>query len=300
MVEWQLAAGLCAGSASVGYLAVAIGPPRRGGRWPAYRSMLWCAGLGTATVALVGPLADAAERDFTAHVAGHLLLGMLAPLLLVSAAPVTLALRTLPLTGARRLARILDGRTVQVLTHPITATALNVGGLWLLYTTDLYPRSIGQEWLHLAVHAHVLASGYLFASAVVGVDPAPHRPGRPQRAVVLLLYLTAHTVLARYLYAHPPTGVPAEQSQRAAVLMYYGGDAIDLGLIVVFCQQWFTARRPDPIRRGRAYRLTRRGGARSRPHHGVPAPVPGRSCTAERSPDRPAGIHDHPFPACGP
>jgi putative membrane protein len=246
MVDGHLAAGLCAGLAAVGYLAAAIRPPRRGGGWPARRGVLWCAGLGAVTVALVGPLAEAGERDFTAHVAGHLLLGMLAPLLLVSAAPVTLALRALPLTGARRLARLLDSRTVRVLTQPVTAAALNVGGLWLLYTTDLYQRSTGQEWLHLAVHAHMLASGYLFVSAIVGVDPAPHRPGRPQRAVVLLLYLTAHTILARYLYAHPPPGVPAERSRHGAILMYYGGDAVDLGLIVVFCRQWFTAVRAAP------------------------------------------------------
>jgi putative membrane protein len=70
---------------------------QRGRPWPWWRTALWVAGLAAATVAVAGPLADAAHSDFRAHVLGHVLLGMLAPLLLVLAAPATLALRGLPL-----------------------------------------------------------------------------------------------------------------------------------------------------------------------------------------------------------
>ena len=45
--------------------------------------MFWYAGLGCAGAGLIGPVATAAHTSFAAHMAGHLLLGMIAPLLLV-------------------------------------------------------------------------------------------------------------------------------------------------------------------------------------------------------------------------
>lgn len=46
-------------------------------------------------IAVIGPLSRQSHADFTIHMAGHLLLGMLAPLLNAIAAPMTLLLRTL-------------------------------------------------------------------------------------------------------------------------------------------------------------------------------------------------------------
>jgi putative membrane protein len=138
--------------------------------------VLWCTGLGVLAMALLSPLAEAAHHDFTAHMAQHLLLGMLTPLLLVLAAPATLALRALPVPPARRLARLLRSRPVRYLTDPIVAATLDAGGLWLLYTTSLYRMMVNHPAVHLAVHVHVLAAGCLFTFAIVGVDPAPHRP----------------------------------------------------------------------------------------------------------------------------
>jgi putative membrane protein len=209
--------------------------------WPRWRTGAWLAGLVTVAVP-AGP-------DFRAHMVTHLLLGMAAPLLLAVAAPVTLALRALPVARARRLSRMLRARPVEVLTHPVTAAVLDAGGLWALYTTGLYAQMHRHVWLSVLVHVHLLAAGYLFAAAITAVDPAPHRPGRPLRAVVLLAFLAAHDILAKHLYAHPPAGVPAGAARSAAELMYYGGAAVDLPLIVLFCARWYAA--TDPHRRTR-------------------------------------------------
>jgi putative membrane protein len=241
-------AGLLLLAALAGYLACAVAV-RRHGRWPVHRDVLWCAGLGAVAAALIGPLAEVAHRDFVAHMVGHLLLGMLAPLLLVLAAPVTLALRVLPVARGRRLARLLASKPLQVLTHPVPAAALNLAGLWLLYTTDLYQAMSHQAGLHAAAHFHMLAAGYLFTFAMVGIDPSPHRPGHPTRTVVLVLYLAAHAVLAKHLYGYPAAGVTGQQAASGAMLMYYGGDAIDLAVIIVFCRQWFISSRPRHARR---------------------------------------------------
>lgn len=236
-----------------GGYAAALWAARDRGRWPAHRTVLWGLGLAAAGAAVVGPLAAAAHGSFAAHMLGHLLLGMVAPLCLVLAAPVTLALRALPVARARSLSRVLRSGPVRVLTHPVVAAVLSAGGLWVLYTTGLYSRTHESVAVHALVHAHVLLSGYLFTASVAGVDPDPHRASFALRGAVLVGFLTAHTVLAKWLYGHPPPGVEAGEARTGSQLMYYGGDAVDLALLVVFFAQWYAAARPrSRVRSGTA------------------------------------------------
>ena len=186
------------------YLEAVREARRRGRAWPTGRSLLWAAGVAVSTSAVVGPIADTGHLDFRAHMLGHTLLGMLGPLLLVLAAPVTLALRALPVRHARRVSAVVRRPLVAAITHPATAAVLNVGGLWLLYRTGLYAASTGSTPLHVLVHLHVFLAGCLFAVAIVGPDPAPHRPGPAVRAAVLVLTVAAHDVLAKTIYAFPP------------------------------------------------------------------------------------------------
>lgn len=229
LAAWALAAAALLYTAAAGRSAAR-------GRWPRPRLLAWYGGLAAAAAGLLGPLAG--HADFRAHVAGHLLLGMLAPVLLVLAAPVTLALRALPADRARRLSALLRSRPVRLLTFPVTAAVLDVGGLWLLYTTGLWTAAARDPAVHLLVQAHVLVAGYLFTAAVVGVDPAPDRPGPAVRAAVLVLASAAHGVLAKHLYAAPPPGVAAADAEAGAMLMYYGGDAVEVVLAVLLCRAW--------------------------------------------------------------
>lgn len=220
---------------------------RRGIAWPLRRTVSWIAGWLAAGAALVGPLAEQAHHDFAAHMATHVLLGMVAPLLLVLAAPATLALRVLPTRRARLLARMLGSRPLSVLTDPFLAGLLNVGGLWILYRTDLYGAMQAAPAIHVLVHVHVLAAGYLFTFAVLGgPDPAPHRPSPARRVTALVLAIAAHNILAKTLYADPPAGVPADQARAGAELMYYGGAPIEIALIVLVCTPWLLPRRRRP------------------------------------------------------
>ncbi|MCP3763402.1 cytochrome c oxidase assembly protein [Domibacillus sp. A3M-37] len=212
--------------------------------WPIYRSVLWTAGIACALIAVAGPLAEKAHTDFTAHMAGHLLLGMLAPLLMVVAAPITLLLRTIPVRQARLLTRLLKSRPTRFLTDPVTASILNVGGLWILYTTSLYTLMHESQLFHFLIHVHVFLAGYLFTASIMYIDPVSHRRSFLYRTIVLVFTLAGHGILSKYLYVHPPAGVPAVQAEAGSMLMYYGGDAIDLVLIVVFCFQWYKAARP--------------------------------------------------------
>lgn len=225
--------------AAVVYVAAAVRERRTGRGWPWWRVVAWLTGIAAAASGFVGPLADATHASFTAHVGAHVLVGMLAPLLLVQAAPVTLALRTLAVTPARRLSRLLRSGPVRVVSHPVPAALLNVGGLWLLHAGGVFAELSRVPLGHTFVMLHFLLAGSLFTAAIVPADPSPHRASLRTRAVVLLVAVAAHGILAKLLYAQPPAGVAAADAQAASQLMFYGGDLVDFALIVLLCAEWY-------------------------------------------------------------
>lgn len=212
--------------------------------WPLHRIFLWSLGIVAITTSIAGPLADFAQNNFRGHMWTHLLLGMLAPLLLLLAKPMTLLLRSLPVPLARRISFLLRSRLARFLSHPIPAFTLNIGGLYLLYLTNLF------EWMHQSVlvyaliHSHIFLAGYLFTASIIYVDITAHRVGYVLRSIVLILSLAAHKILAKFLYAHPPAGVPQAQAEAGGMLMFYGGDLIELLIIVILCYQWYKATAP--------------------------------------------------------
>lgn len=225
--------------AAIAYLASVAVQRRRGRPWPWYRSMLWMTGLTAAASGFYGPVASWSHATFTGHMASHLLVGMVAPLLLVLAAPVTLALRTLAVAPARKLSRLLNSAPARVLTNPFVAAVLNVGAMWVLYLTPLFDAMQDDLLIHRLVMAHFLVAGYLYTAAFVSIDPSPHRSSFPFRAGVLLLSMAAHGVLAKLLYAYPPEGLNVADVGQGAELMFYGGDAVDFILVWLLCAQWY-------------------------------------------------------------
>lgn len=234
----------------VGALGYALGLWAARGRspWLLRRTLLWFAGIGCAGAGLLGPVAQAAHTSFTAHMLGHLLLGMIAPLLMVLGAPITLTLRALPAVAARKVSRILRSAGVRGLTHPVVAATLNAGGLWLLYTTELFQLMHASAAVYALVHLHLFAGGYLFTASVIGPDPDPHRASMRVRSAVLVLFIAAHSVLGKWLYAHPPQGVEPADGRAGAQLMYYGGDVVEITLIVLLFAGWYAATRPRTSR----------------------------------------------------
>ncbi len=231
------------GTAVLGHAIATAMLRNRGVQWPTHRSALWAAGWSCAAGTLVGPFAERAHHDFVIHMTGHILLGMLAPLLMVLAAPVTLALRVLPVSAARPLARFMGSTPMRVLTRPAIAALLNIGGLWVLYRTSVYAAMQAEAWVHAAVHFHVLAAGFVFTFAVLGgPDPAPHRSHAAWRATTLVVAVAAHNVLAKTVYAAPPEGVSAEQAQAGGELMYYGSAPVEILLLVLLCRAWINPR----------------------------------------------------------
>lgn len=172
----------------------------------------------------------------------HLLLGMVVPLLLVLASPVTLLLRSLPGSAVRLMARALRSTPARLLAHPVSALLLNVGAMYLLYLTPLFAMTLSSAFLHVLVHWHFLAAGCLFTWVVLaGPDPAPHAPGPWVRLGVLFAAMAAHATLGKLMYGFGwPRGTPygLEEIQAAAKLMYYGGDLAELLLLIVLFVRW--------------------------------------------------------------
>ena len=218
---------------------------RRGRPWPLRRLLLLLAGLGVAIVSLTGPFAQWAHADPRGAMLAHLALGLLAPLLITTSAPVTLALRALDVTAARRLSRVLRSRPARVLAHPIPAVLLSTGSLWLVHATGLLAAAHADPLLHALLGVHFLASGCLLTGALIGVDPAPHRAPFGLRVGVVLGSIAAHALLGTTLYAEAASGV----ERQAAQILYYGGDLLELALVTVLFAQHYAATAPGRARK---------------------------------------------------
>lgn len=226
--------------AASAYLAGSIRLRLRGDAWPGWRDACFTAGCAVLVYALLGPLPGG---PFTAHMAQHLVLAMIAPVLVVPARPLTLLLRVLPTRPRRTLLAVAHSTPVSVLVFPPLAAVLDVGGLWLLYRTPLFAGLHHQPLLHAAVHVHVVVSGLLFAFAVCQLEPVRRRWSLAWRATALLGAGAAHAVLAKTLYATPPPGTAFATADlhTGAQLMYYGGDLVEIALAAIIAVQWYAA-----------------------------------------------------------
>ena len=187
LFDWRfdLIFGTAALVLAVGYL---IGVRRlrgRGDAWPTGRLVSWLLGCLVLLLATSSGIGRYMPAMFSMHMVGHMLLSMLAPILLVLGAPVTLALRALPAAGRDEppgprewLLAALHSRVSRVLTNPFAATALFVVGFYGLYFSGLFDAVVDSHGAHLAMNLHFLLSGYLFYWVVIGVDPTP-RPIPP-------------------------------------------------------------------------------------------------------------------------
>ena len=170
---------------------------KRGDRWPVGRSIAWGAGWLVFAYATIGGVGLYSHVLFSAHMAGHMLVSMLAPVLLVAGAPATLALRALPgprVKGERSPRQLLLGAlhspVARVLTHPVVAFAIFVGSVYLLYFSSLFPELMNNHLGHTFMQVHFLLVGLLFFYVIIGVDPRP-RPLHPLLALGLLFAATA-------------------------------------------------------------------------------------------------------------
>jgi putative membrane protein len=234
--HWEPAPGVLLALALTG-AAYALGV-RRAGRWSPWRSAAFAAGLVLVAVALCSGLDPWSERLLSVHMVQHLLLGTLAPLALVTGAPVRLALRAARRPARRRIARALHTPLAAVLGHPATGWAALTAVLLGTHLTGLYELALRDPLVHELEHLAYLGAGLLFWAPLVAADPLPRRAGIVGRMAWLLASMIPMGVVGARLLsgalAYPAYVAPAralgiaplENQRDAASLMWVGGTLV--------------------------------------------------------------------------
>jgi cytochrome c oxidase assembly factor CtaG/putative copper export protein len=162
------------------YVAGVIRLRRRGDEWPVGRTSAWLLGCAVLLFTTSSGLGRYMPAMFSVHMAAHMLLSMLIPILLVLGAPTTLALRALPTAGRGNppgprewLLIGLHSRWSRFFTHPVVATLMFVAGFYGLYFGGIFDAAVSHHAAHLLMNLHFLMSGYLFYWVAIGVDPTP-------------------------------------------------------------------------------------------------------------------------------
>lgn len=172
---------------------------RRGDRWPVGRTIVWMSGVAVVVWVTCGGPAAYGRVMFSTHMVGHMTLSMVAPLLLVLGAPITLALRALHPRGdgtrgpREWLLAVLESRYLQLMANPVVAGFLFAGSLVGFYYSPLFGLALRTHVGHELMHVHFLFAGYLFAWVLIGVDPGPKRPPYPMRLLVLFATMAFHS-----------------------------------------------------------------------------------------------------------
>jgi putative copper resistance protein D len=193
-ILWLVAAGF----GLFFYLAGVIRLHRRGDRWPIYRTILWVLGMLLLVWVTGGPINAYQEYLFSVHMLGHMMLSMAIPLLLVSGAPITLALRAIHKRddgtrgGREWIMWAVHSPFSRVVTHPFVAAAIFIVSLWAFYFTDLVRWSMYEHLGHEWMVAHFLISGYLFVLSLIGADPVPYRLPYAGRLITLIAVMAMH------------------------------------------------------------------------------------------------------------
>jgi putative copper resistance protein D len=261
---------------------------RGGNHWPWLRLVSWCAGWAVVVFAVNSGLAAYAPLRFSVHMAQHLALMTLAPILMVLGAPVTLALRALRrgtepgMRGPREWLRLaLHSRLTRILAHPVVALVILIVSLFGMYFTGLYELALRSHLAHLAMLAHLLGAGYLFYWSVVGVDPTPHRVAPPIRLLVLFLAMAFHAffgvalmqsgfAMAADWYAAldlPWLGDPVADQRTAGGIAWSFGEIPSLLVAAALLVQWLRVDEREARRFDRAaQRAEATGDASLDPH----------------------------------
>lgn len=223
----------------------------RGGGWPWPRVLAWCGAVAVVVVALDGPIAVYGDVLFWVHMLQHLALIMLVPVLLAWAQPIRLARRAS--TGCDGDA--WGGRVARLLTSPMPALALYAAVVVLTHLTGFQQVALAEPAVRGAEIALYLATGYLLFVPLVGGEAGPYSGPRALpyllRFVVLLLamgvdtlagvalMLTSSPLAPGYGAAHVGWGPTALADQNiAGAVMWWGGDALMMALLVVVGVQW--------------------------------------------------------------
>jgi putative copper resistance protein D len=206
------------------------------------RAAAFYSGLATVAVAVLSPLhAEAGER-FVAHMAQHVLLTLVAAPLLVLGAPVTLAVRASGPRRRRKLLRVLNGRVIGFVCHPLVAWTQFAVVMWATHFSGFFQLALENSWVHGLEHLLFFGSAALFWWPVLGETIGRTRLSYPLRLLYVALAMPQNTFLAlaivsadRALYPRYPS---LSDQRQAGGLMWVAGDLALLAVVLVLAVAW--------------------------------------------------------------
>lgn len=231
------------------------------------------AGLAVCVLALLSPIDRASDVLFSAHMAQHELLMLIAAPLVVLGRPLVPLLWTLPRGWRVRTARTLQRSPVaptwRFVTSPVIALVLHAVVRWVWHLPVLFDAALADERLHAFQHLTFFASAALFWWAVIH-----GRYGRAGYGVAsafvfftmlhsgllaAILALSDHPLYAPHAAATATWGMDAVvDQQRAGLLMWIPGGIVMMALGLAMFAAWLgqSARRvagsPHPGLAGKA------------------------------------------------
>jgi len=261
LVEWRfdLIFGTAALLLAAGYLLAVRRLRRRGDEWAVGRTVAWLSGCAVLLLATSSGIGRYGPAMFSVHMAEHMMLSMLVPILLVLGGPVTLALRALPVAGRSRppgprewLLAAVHSPPARLLTNPLVALPLFVGSYYALYFSDLFAAALPQHPAHVLMNLHFLLTGALFFWPLIGVDPAPRRLPAVARLGVVFASVPFHAFFGVALMATdeviggafyralalPWVSDPLRDQQLGGGLAWASGEVPLLLVVVALMVQW--------------------------------------------------------------
>jgi putative copper resistance protein D len=235
--------------AAAAYLSAVAFAARRhpGERWAARRTAAFVAGLAVIGYATNGAIAVYDQALFTAHMAGHLALVMVAPALLAAGRPLTLAMAAATPARRRRLERVATGRVVAVLTAPPVALAAYTAVIVGSHLTGLMDTIMRHTWAGQLEHLVYLVVGYQFFVLIVGNEPVRWRLASPARWLLLAIAMAVDTFTGIVLMqgTHSVALAPSalhvnalSDTHTGGAIMWFGGDGIMAAIMVGLVITW--------------------------------------------------------------
>ena len=159
-------------------------------------ALLFGLGWASLVVALISPLHLMGEALFSAHMAQHEVLMVVAAPLLVLGRPIVALLWSVPMAWRRTAGSISAHASVQrtwhLLTLPAVAWTVHAVAIWLWHVPALFQATLDNDLIHAAQHLSFIGSALLFWWSLLRVREG--RLGRP--TAILYLFTTAlHTSL---------------------------------------------------------------------------------------------------------
>ena len=240
------------------YLAAVRRLNRRGDAWPLGRTAAWVAGWVVVVLTTSTGVNRYSGASFSVHMALHMSLNMLGPLLLVMGGVVTLLLRATTAHSARVpagphewLNALLHSKIFQLEYNPLYIFVVFIGSYYALYFTPIFDWAMRYHWSHQLMNVHFLVIGYLFYGIVIGVDlppkPLPYigklglvLAAMPFHAFFGVAVMTSKDVIAKTFYSYldePWMQLKADQYVGGGIA-WSAGELPLLIVVIALVVQW--------------------------------------------------------------